>query len=96
MFTLMSGQTVSVQQYMQMMSEFMNATAGMVPTYTLSRMYPNFNKSTLTQTGEYDPTHARVTDLTAVMRGFQSPYARAHARNRLGKLSGSSQRFSTY
>lgn len=37
MFTLESGATVSVQQYMQMVSQFMNATAGMVPTYTLSQ-----------------------------------------------------------
>jgi hypothetical protein len=56
MFTLESGATVSVQSYMQMVSQFMNATAGMVPTFQLSRAYPNLNKSTLLQTGEYDPT----------------------------------------
>ena len=55
-FTLESGATVGVQQYMQMVSQFMNATAGMVPTFQLSRTYPNLNKSTLSQTGEYDPT----------------------------------------
>jgi hypothetical protein len=56
MFTLESGAQISVQSYMQMMGEFMAATAGMLPTYTLSRTYPNFNKSTLNETGEYDPT----------------------------------------
>jgi hypothetical protein len=56
MFTLESGATVSVQQYMQMIGEFMSETAGMIPTFQLTRAYPNLNKSTLKQTGEYDPT----------------------------------------
>jgi hypothetical protein len=56
MFTLESGAQVSVQSYMQMIGQFMSATAGMLPTYTLSRTYPNFNQSKLTETGMYDPT----------------------------------------
>jgi hypothetical protein len=56
MFTLESGAQISVQSYMQMIGQFMAATAGMLPTYTVSRAYPNFNNSTLTQTGMYDPT----------------------------------------
>lgn len=57
MFTLGSGKQISVQDYMQLMSEFLGAykAAGgtsAVPTFELSRTYPNLNISHLHQVGD--------------------------------------------
>jgi hypothetical protein len=54
MYTLGSGAQVSVQNFMQMVSQFMTnsgGSAGAIPTFNISRDYQNANASTLAAAG---------------------------------------------
>jgi chemotaxis protein histidine kinase CheA len=45
MFTLNSGQQVNVEQYMALVSNFMSQAAAIVPSFSITRTYPNYNRA---------------------------------------------------
>lgn len=64
MFTLDSGAKISVQAYMDLVNEFLGAYGaaggqGAVPSFTISRTYPNLNLSKMHQT--YPPSSSSGT-----------------------------------